>query len=98
MSECPWCGVLVEDEDIYCGRCGKRLKSDDTSTVGSVITQRSMDVTDIWYKLGMVYYKKRNLSQALDLWRKVLIQDPDNTTLRDLIERTEAELQEGRGR
>jgi hypothetical protein len=95
MAECPRCGALIEGEDIYCGRCGERLKVGDTSPTDTSLTQKSMDVVDIRYKLGMVYYKKGNIAQALELWKKVLAQHSEHTVVREMIEKAETEIREG---
>ncbi len=87
MLQCPRCGALWEPEAKYCGKCGEKL----TPKLSGGETQRAMDLTDIRYKLGMIYYRKGEWSQAIAMWRKVLEDDPDNADLRSLIEKAERE-------
>lgn len=97
MLNCPECGVPVEEGDLYCGRCGSSLSPEGDQTGTATMTQKSMDVTDIRYKLGMVYYRKGSIMQALEIWKKVLLQNPENESLRKLVEKTEIELRSSGG-
>ena len=87
MLQCPRCDALWESKAKYCGKCGEKL----VPRLDVGVTQRAMDVTDVRSKLGMVYYKKGAFSQAIAMWRKVLEDDPDNSNVRSLIEKTEQE-------
>lgn len=94
---CRECGALVEEGDLYCGRCGSSLGPEGDETGAAAMTQKSMDVTDIRYKLGMVYYRKGSILQALEIWKRVLLQNPENESLRKLVEKTEIELRSSGG-
>lgn len=97
MLTCPECDALVEEGDLYCGRCGSRLSSGGDQRGAAAMTQKSMDVADIRYKLGMVYFRKGSIGQALEIWKKVLLQNPENESLRKLVEKTEIELRSAGG-
>jgi len=77
-------------EDRYCGSCGERLRKSADERAGGM-TQKIIDLSDVRYKLGMVYYRKGDLSSAIRAWRQVLEEKPEYTGLRELIEQTEAE-------
>ena len=87
MLQCPRCDALWEPDANYCGKCGEKLTP--MSSIGE--TQKAMDLIDVRYKLGMVYYKKGAFSQAIAMWTKVLQGDPDNLNVRSLIEKAERE-------
>lgn len=87
MLTCPRCGAQCEPEYRYCGKCGQRLVSPKVKE-----TQRAMSVAEIRYKLGLIHYKKGELSDAIQMWRKVLEDDPENSAVRALIKRAEEEI------
>lgn len=90
MLTCPRCGALCEREDRYCGACGERV-SDTLRDVEGRMTQKIMNLTDIRYKLGLVYYKKGDLSNAIRTWQKILDEDPDHSDVSALIRKAEVE-------
>lgn len=87
MIQCPRCSALWEPEAKYCGKCGEKL----ISRLDGGVTQKAVDLSDVRYKLGMVYYKKGVFSQAIAMWRKILEDDPDNLDVRSLVEEAERE-------
>ena len=88
MPICPRCGAQCEPEDKHCGQCGQRLFS--TITKGKV-TQRALSVLEVRYKLGLIYYKRGELSDAIEIWRKLLEDDPENATVKFLMEKAQRE-------
>ena len=90
MLTCPRCNALYEDEDRYCGACGEKL-ADSIREVEGAMTQKIVNLSDIRYKLGLVYYKKGDLSNAIRTWRKILDENPDYAELRELIQKAESE-------
>ena len=84
MSNCSKCGAKYEPEERYCSQCGHRISG---STGGdSVDTQKSLDLSEIQYNLGMVYFKKQEYQRAIETWEKVLERRPDDGELKELIE------------
>ncbi len=84
MSNCPRCGASREPEDRYCAQCGQRLLP--FSAVGAMNTQKTLDIADVQYKLGMVYFKKEDYLRAAEVWEKVLKERPDDSELKALIQ------------
>ena len=79
MPNCPQCGTLHEPEDRYCPRCGNRIVGKSTDQPMS--TMKAMNISDVQYKLGMVYFKKGDYLRAAETWEKVLQGRPENATL-----------------
>ena len=88
MPICPRCGVQCEPDDKYCGKCGQRLFS--TITKGKA-TQEVLSVAKVRYKLGLIYYKKGDLSDAIEIWQAALEDDPENLAVKLLIEKAQEE-------
>jgi hypothetical protein len=95
MSECPQCQSTVKPEDKFCGRCGYNLHL--TSHVTPSLTEHALDVTEVKYRLGIVYLKKDNLQGAIDLWKEVLALNPDHQEARDMLKQAEAQQQAEEG-
>ena len=95
MSNCSECGAKCEPEDRYCPQCGRRMSG--STGGGSVDTQKSLDLSEIQYNLGMVYFKKQEYQRAIETWEKVLGRRPDDGELKRLIEeaRSQADLSGG---
>ncbi|MCK4416576.1 MAG: tetratricopeptide repeat protein [Candidatus Latescibacteria bacterium] len=88
MPTCPRCGAQCEREDRYCGKCGQRLFA--TITKGKA-TQEAIRVAKVRYKLGLIYYKKGELLDAIEIWQRALEDDPENLAIKLLIERAQEE-------
>ena len=87
MPICATCQAPVLETDKFCGHCGARLHDDappDTS-----LTRHALNVAEVKFKLGMVYYKKNNLTAAIDMWRDVLALDPKHAEAQDMLRRIE---------
>ena len=81
MPECPQCKAPCEAGDRYCNQCGLRLVDDEFMPSGAR-TQKSLDLVDVHYNLGLVYFKKGRYEEALKTWRKGLVRDPGNEILK----------------
>jgi len=57
-------------------------------------TQKSLSLTEVRYNLGLVYYKKGQYRESLQICEKALEQDPDNSLLKELIAEVKARLSE----
>jgi len=51
---------------------------------------------EVKFKLGMVYYKKNNLSAAQNMWRDVLALDPDHREAQNMLRQIETDSAPGR--
>jgi Tfp pilus assembly protein PilF len=88
---CPACGTPAHPDDLYCGRCGRRLQA-SVREEPLAATQKAMSLSDVRFRLGMVYYRKGDLPRAIETWRKALEAAPEAPDLRTWIERAEQEL------
>lgn len=95
MSKCPQCQSIVEPEDKYCGQCGYDLHL--TPHPVHSLTEHALDVTEVKYRLGIVYLKKNNLEGAIDLWKEVLALKPDHQEAGDMLKQAEAQQQAEEG-
>ena len=84
MSNCPECSASHEPEDRYCPQCGHRLQPVDADDM--MLTQKALDISDVQYKLGMVYFKKGDHMRAVETWKKALAGRPDDAELEALIQ------------
>ena len=91
MPECPECSTPHQDGDRYCHHCGHRLVSAQSMASGAR-TRKSLDLVDVHFNLGLVYFKKGQYSQALQTWQKALARDPGNELLEQHIARAAASL------
>ena len=55
-------------------------------------TQKSLDLVDVYYNLGLVYFKQEQYGEALDTWQKALERDPGNEALLQRIEEAKVRL------
>ena len=83
MLNCPGCGAEHESEDRYCPQCGGKLSS--APAFDPMRTQQSLSISDVHYKLGMVYFKKGDYLRAAQTWEKALEARPDDGDLKALI-------------
>ncbi len=89
MPTCPRCGTPCERDDRYCGKCGQRLLS--ALTKGKV-TLQALSVAEVRYKLGLIYYKRGELSEAIfgiDESVDVEVYDNNETRFEIFITQTE---------
>jgi Tfp pilus assembly protein PilF len=93
MPECPECSTPHQEGDRYCNQCGQRLFDADQMASGAR-TQKSLDLVDVHFNLGLVYFKKGQHRQALETWEKALARDPGNQLLEEHVARAKASLQE----
>ena len=84
MHTCSECGAGYEDEDRYCPQCGNRLAEGNATE--AINTQESLDLFDVQYKLGLVYYRKGDYPRAVETWEKVLARRPGDIDLASLVE------------
>ena len=91
MSECPSCKASRAPDDRYCGQCGAHLSAENYME-GGARTQKSLDLIDVHYNLGLVYYKKGQYREALEVWEKTLGRDPGNVALEARISEAKAQL------
>lgn len=95
MPECPNCKTPYSPHDRYCNQCGTRLAKVEFMDSGAR-TQKSLDLVDVYYNLGLVYFKKGQCQKALETWEKALGLDPGNGVLQERIAEARARLREDR--
>jgi len=93
VIKCEKCNTQCYPEDKYCGKCGAKIapefKSSYTDGLGDQrieATQATINAAYIQYKLGLVYYKKGKLDEAIAAWQKVLKFDPTNEEAKMMLE------------
>lgn len=87
MPTCPQCHEPCEPEDKFCGHCGQNLRPElDERTQN---TQFAIDAIEVKYRLGIVYFKKGRLTNAIELWKQVLTLDPDHSGAQDMLKQAE---------
>jgi predicted amidophosphoribosyltransferase len=85
MPTCPKCQAETLPEDKYCSQCGSKLvRSFQTS--GGKATQKAMKTSDIRYKLGMIYFKRKKYQEAINTWQKLLEDESENVAVKQLID------------
>ena len=89
---CPRCGTEFVDSSRFCNQCGAKLVNAPEISIKA--TQRAITSSMINYRLGLVYYKKGKLNEAIAAWEKVLKVEPDNIEVRQDIEKARREREE----
>lgn len=84
MNTCPGCGKDFVDGDCFCGHCGMNLRRIAIMDSGAR-TQKSLDLIDVYYNLGLVYLKKEMYVEAQEVWEKALARDPDNSVIAERL-------------
>ena len=62
-----------------------------------MVTRKSLDVVDVRYRLGMVYFKQGQYKRAAELWEKILQDRPGDQALASQIQDARSRM-EGSGR
>ena len=91
MPECANCETPHGTEDRYCNQCGARLAQPEVMGSGAQ-TQQSLSLVDVHYNLGLVYFKKGKLQEALETWERALEREPGNLALQERIAETKDRL------
>ncbi|MFQ6112479.1 MAG: tetratricopeptide repeat protein [bacterium] len=89
MNRCKRCGKPFSPEDKFCGFCGFNFAALRTSELA---TQPALKVADIHFNLGKVYYEVGKYAQALEIFEKILEENPDDASVRDMYERAREAL------
>lgn len=93
MRECPFCSEKAQPEDRFCGKCGAEIL-DRCADAARRETVPLMSVAEVCRRLGFVYYRRGNPTQALESWTKSLELEPGHEETREMVERVRAELAE----
>lgn len=94
MSECPNCKAPCSAQDRYCNQCGTRLTKVELAESGAR-TQKAVDLVDVYYNLGMVYFKQGQYPKALEIWERTLARDPHNGILQERIAEVQTLIRAG---
>lgn len=83
MKKCPRCGSAIYTNDNFCGFCGHNLSE---CTTDRTFTKQELKLNDIRLNLGVVYIKQGKNDLAVELFEKVLEQDPKNLIVKQMLE------------
>ncbi len=87
MEKCHRCGFDIYNNDKFCGFCGYNLSA---SSNDNSFTKQELKLTDIRLNLGIVYIKQGKNDLAIELFEKVLKQEPNNLTVKQMLETAKA--------
>lgn len=87
MPICPQCHTDISRSDKFCGKCGASLEAERETATS--LTQHSLKVSEVKFRLGLVYYKKNNIPSAVGMWRDVLVLDPDHKGAKEMLQQIE---------
>jgi Tfp pilus assembly protein PilF len=82
MEKCPKCNASMYPEDLFCGFCGCNLVVHHKK-IG--VTQQELKVSDVRFNLGVVYMKKNEFAKAIDIFSKILMEEPDNQKVIEML-------------
>ena len=94
MPICPKCSAEATAEDNFCGQCGHELQL--ATRTAPTMTEHALDVTEVKYRLGLVYYKKDNIQGAVKLWNEVLSIDPNHRGAKEMMAQAKSQQQTDR--
>ena len=83
MKPCPRCGYDFDTNDKFCGFCGFNIIT--RGNEGS-FTQNELKLSDIRLNLGIVYLKQGKNDLAVELFEKILKQEPENLKVKQMLE------------
>ena len=89
MKKCPRCGYDVYTNDNFCGFCGYNLSECITDRT---FTKQELKLNDIRLNLGKVYIKQGKNDLAIELFEKVLEQDPKNLKIKKMLGKAKEEM------
>ncbi|MGH1362092.1 MAG: tetratricopeptide repeat protein [Calditrichia bacterium] len=75
---CKKCSNSMEQADKFCGACGAPKEKNVAPLLG---TKVDMQLSDIRYNLAQVYVKKGDFQKALNVFEKLLEENPDNSEI-----------------
>ena len=87
MKKCPRCSYDIYTNDKFCGFCGYNLSASDSE---STFTKQDLKLSDIRLNLGVIYLKQGKNDLAIELFEKILKQDPKNGNARQMLENAKA--------
>lgn len=88
---CPRCQAAAEAQDKYCGACGFNLTANAALAAG---TQVEMKMSDIHLNLGVVYYKNGKYAKSVEMFEKILEQEPNHQEAIEMLEKARMALSE----
>jgi hypothetical protein len=87
MAACQACGAMPQAGDLFCPQCGSRLSVQPAPPAdAAAVTQGAMNLSDVRFKLGMVYFKKGEFARAIEAWEKVPPDSPNHGAVQKLIQ------------
>ncbi len=89
---CSICSASYQVGDRYCPQCGERCSS--AYALEGMSTHRSLNILEIQYRLGMVYFRKGDYVRAVAVWEKVKKGRPRDSRLDGILDDARSRLQE----
>jgi hypothetical protein len=89
MSKCPKCNEDVHSKDLFCGHCGFRLFNHNEKISA---TQQELKVDDVRFNLGVIYLKKNELEKAIDIFSKILDDQPGNSKVNEMLQAAQEKM------
>jgi tetratricopeptide (TPR) repeat protein len=80
---CTQCGTEYLEMDKFCPQCGAKL---DTISQSLYSTQVGLNIEDVRNNLGTVYYKMGKFDQALNEFKAVLKNNPNDQKAQEMLE------------
>ena len=87
---CARCGSPVGPNDRFCGFCGYNLTVKNES---NFVTMHAMNVRDIQFDLGLLYFKEGKFQEALEIFETIKKKKPDNLQVINMYERAHKAVQ-----
>jgi tetratricopeptide (TPR) repeat protein len=85
MPTCPNCHSAAHERDKFCGQCGAHLTP--VSTPESTLTEHALNVVEVKFRLGAIYYKKKNYKAAAEMFREVLSFHPEHSDAKIMLDK-----------
>ena len=80
---CTQCGAEYIAQDKFCPQCGAKL---DATSQSIYSTQVGLNIEDVRNNLGVVYYKMGKYDQALNEFKAVLKNNPNDMKAKEMID------------
>ena len=79
---CEKCQSPIEKEDKFCGYCGFKLIH---QLVPVARTEVELKLSEIRVNLANIYYRKNDFHKALEIYEKILEEEPGNTEVQAMM-------------
>jgi tetratricopeptide (TPR) repeat protein len=90
MNVCPRCGKPQLREHRFCGFCGCNLMVEN---VGDFVTKIDLNVDDVKFDLGVLYYQEGKYEQASAIFQTILKFKPDHKAANEMFAKAQAAIE-----